>query len=82
MQVNQGSVVMKKLNSAWRVFATGASFTLFGLGGLLFGLMAFPPLLLISDRERRRRIARRGIARMFRFFIEFMRVFGVLSCKN
>ena len=60
MQVNQGSIVMKKLNLAWRVFATGASFTLFGLGGLLFGLMAFPPLLLISDRERRRRIARRG----------------------
>ena len=78
-QVNQASIVMKKLNFAWRIFATGASFTLFGLGGLLFGLVAFPPLLLISDRERRRRIARRAIARMFRFFIEFMRVFGVLS---
>ena len=68
-----------RLNAVWRLFATGASFTLFGLGGLLFGVLAFPPLLLITDRMLRRRIARRAIQKMFRFFIEFMRIFGVLS---
>ena len=65
--MNQDSGVMTKINFAWRLFATGASFTVFGLGGLLFGLVAFPPLLLITDQVKRRRIARRAIARMFRF---------------
>ena len=56
-----------------RLAWTGLSFTLFGLGALLFGLLYFPLLmLLVRDRQRRQDIARRSVSRLFRFFIGFM----------
>ena len=73
---------MKSLNDYWRLFATGMSFTLFGVGGLLFALLIFPPFLLIPNVERRKKWSRRAIQVMFRFFIEFMRTFGVLSYEH
>lgn len=68
------------LNHGWRVLATGASFAVFGIGGLLLGVVVFPVLrLLVRDRQRCRQLSRRLVQRSFRWHVEFMRVTGVLS---
>jgi 1-acyl-sn-glycerol-3-phosphate acyltransferase len=68
------------LNHAWRVVATGASFAVFGVGGLLLRVLAFPALQgCVRDPLRQRRIARRWVQRSFAVFIELMRRLGVLT---
>ena len=58
---------------AWRLTGTAASFILFGLGGLVLGLVVFPLLsLVVWNRQRRSRIARRILQAGFRFYIGFM----------
>ncbi len=69
-----------RVNRAWRVIGTGLSFVSFGLGGVLLWLLVFPALnLLVRERQRKGVLARRVIAWTFRYFIEWMRVLGVLS---
>ncbi len=70
----------RRLNWAWRLLATGASFSLFGIGGLVLGLLVFPPIYLVSgspDAARRR--SRRMVHLSFRLFIGFMHRTGVLT---
>jgi 1-acyl-sn-glycerol-3-phosphate acyltransferase len=63
----------------WRVFATGLSFALFGLGGLLLRVLVFPALsLLVWKRTARVRAARTVVRLTFRLFIGIMRALGVL----
>jgi len=65
---------------AWRLLATGLSFALFGLGGLLLWALVFPlQRLLGGDAQIRQRRARLTVHRSFRLFILFMRVTGVLT---
>lgn len=69
----------KALDHAWRVFATGFSFFVFGLAGLVLGLVVFPLLgVLVRPRETRTRIARETISWTFRRFIGLMRGLGLL----
>ena len=43
----------------WRILATGFSFAVFGMGGLLLQVLVFPVLnLLVRQPERRVRAAR------------------------
>lgn len=64
----------------WRLIFTAISFTLFGLGGLFLRLVCFPLIsLYYSDILKRRHSARALISRSFRFFVNFMRVTGVLT---
>ena len=65
-------------NRWWRVAATGLSFALFGIGGLLLGLVVFP-LLLVAIRHQRRRaaVARTVIHHLFRAFVAMMCLLGV-----
>jgi 1-acyl-sn-glycerol-3-phosphate acyltransferase len=64
----------------WRVFATGLCFLSFGLGGLLLGLLVFPPMrALILPPLMRSTVARRVIQWSFRVFIAMMQCLGVLS---
>src|SRR5690349_3918929 len=67
------------IGRGWRVLATGTSFALFGIGGLLLRVLAFP-LLALCIRERTRRVrAARGLIRLsFRAFVGIMRLLGVL----
>jgi 1-acyl-sn-glycerol-3-phosphate acyltransferase len=62
----------------WRIVATGSAFALFGLGGLVFAVVAFPILRLSSGsplaRERR---AQRVIHRCFRAFMAYMQFVGL-----
>ncbi len=63
----------------WRVFATGLSFALFGIGGMLLRIVVFPSLsLFVRAPAARRRAAREAVRLSFRAFVGIMRTLGVL----
>jgi 1-acyl-sn-glycerol-3-phosphate acyltransferase len=62
----------------WRMFATGLSFALFGLGGLLLRALVFPVLSLGLAPARRAAAARAVVRLAFRAFVGVMRWLGVL----
>lgn len=66
----------------WRLFATGAAFALFGVGGLLLRAVVFPSQRLLpgSARDRRRR-ARASLNWTLRVFIRFMVRTGILTVE-
>ncbi|MCX4025417.1 1-acyl-sn-glycerol-3-phosphate acyltransferase [Endozoicomonas sp. SM1973] len=71
---------MKKLYLIWRVLATGFSFLLFGLGGFLLALLAFPLINLVwRDQWQRRYRAQRLISCSFRFYLKVLDYLGVMS---
>ncbi|MFK2929327.1 lysophospholipid acyltransferase family protein [Dyella agri] len=58
---------------AWRLIATGASFVLFGLGGLVLRVLVLPLLgCLPGDTLVRRRRARDAISKAFWLHVQFM----------
>lgn len=64
----------------WRIFATGASFSLFGMGGLVLGVFVFPAMLLLPGGPDRRRARMRGLVqRALRLFVRFITGMGVIS---
>lgn len=68
----------RRLNHIWRLFGTGVSFALFGLGGLVFGLLVFPLLRLFTPNpETRQRRARGMLGALFRTFLWIMETLGV-----
>jgi 1-acyl-sn-glycerol-3-phosphate acyltransferase len=72
----------RKLNRAWRIFATGFVFVLFGVGALVLSLTMFPILRLSTwhaDTARRR--IQRGMQLTFRAYMEVMRVLGILTYR-
>ncbi|HCY61272.1 MAG TPA: 1-acyl-sn-glycerol-3-phosphate acyltransferase [Oxalobacteraceae bacterium] len=70
---------LEQIDRYWRVLATGLSFAIFGIGGLLLRVAIFPLInLLFREQHQRTRVARNIIRLAFRAFIEFMRVMGVL----
>lgn len=57
----------------WRIFVTGTCFTLFGIGGLILGLLVFPVLMALPGGPASRRIrARSLVQRAFRLFVATM----------
>lgn len=72
--------LLKFLEHVWRLIATTLSFVVFGIGGLIMGVMVFPLLFVfIRDRERRKFIARRLVGKAFGSFWEMMRVMRILD---
>lgn len=68
-----------RLERLCRIFTTGLSFAVFGIGGLVLRIAVFPLLnIFIWERQMQIRMAREVIRLSFRGFIEFMRVLGVL----
>jgi 1-acyl-sn-glycerol-3-phosphate acyltransferase len=64
----------------WRLFATGMSFMLFGVGGVLLYLLVFPVLWMLPGcRLARRRRMRAAISRAFDLHVQFMYRSGVLT---
>jgi 1-acyl-sn-glycerol-3-phosphate acyltransferase len=62
------------------MFATGISFVLFGVGGLILGFLVFPAVSLISQsKEIETRRCRQMVQLSFRAFVWFMTSFGVLT---
>lgn len=76
--------MISQINYAWRLVATALSFSFFSLGGLLLSLLAFPPMLLIRDRKKRKKLARWVIHKSFQLFMRFMETVGImrLSVEN
>ena len=71
---------MRWLNYLWRLFATGLSFGLFGIGGLLLTIFVFPLITIVSrDHNLRKKRARNVIHRSFKLFIGMMGVFGMFD---
>jgi 1-acyl-sn-glycerol-3-phosphate acyltransferase len=70
----------RSINHAWRVFATGFVFVLFGLGALFISLTMFPALRLSTLRAdvARRRI-QRAMQHTFHVYIEIMRLLGIMT---
>lgn len=69
----------KRFSLFWRVFATGLSYAVFGIGALLLRLVVFPLLhLLVWHRARRVLLSRQLIRVSFRLYIDLMRAMGVL----
>jgi 1-acyl-sn-glycerol-3-phosphate acyltransferase len=68
------------INRAWRLFGTGLSFTVFGVGGLLLAVLVFPAISVFSrDEETRTRRARRMVNRSYRSFLWMMHGLGVFD---
>lgn len=63
----------------WRMFATGLSFAVFGLGGLVLRLLLFPLLNLAVWRKKKRTAAARAVIQQaFLGFVGLMNLLGVL----
>lgn len=74
--------LLKFLEHAWRLFATALSFSVFGFGGLIMGLLIFPLMFVfVRDQKRRKFVARRLISRAFGAFWGMMNVLRVLDYK-
>ncbi|MEO9080020.1 MAG: lysophospholipid acyltransferase family protein [Rhodanobacter sp.] len=57
----------------WRLFATGASFAVFGIGGLVLRVLILPMFALLpGGPTARRRRARAAISRAFHWHVQFM----------
>lgn len=68
-----------QLSLYWRVLATGFSFLIFGIGGLLLWLVVFPLLnLFVWQKQKRISLARTVIRLAFRAFVGLMQALGVL----
>jgi len=71
--------MLDTLGRYWRVLATGFSFLMFGIGGLLLRAIVFPLLsLMVRERALRITLARTIIRLTFRAFVGLMRGVGVL----
>ncbi|MEX2497162.1 MAG: lysophospholipid acyltransferase family protein [Woeseia sp.] len=71
---------MKYLDYFRRLFATALSFAVFGVAGLVMGLVLFPFLFVfIHDDVARQVVARRLIGRAFGAFVWMMKCLGVLT---
>ncbi len=71
---------VNSVNKLWRIFATGLSFSVFGLGGIILPLVALPILYLLpGDRRRRETRAKLLVHYSFRAFMELMRFLGIMT---
>ena len=66
----------------WRLLATGFSFLVFGIGGLLLTLTVVPMSWLIADQSRRERWMKYVVHRCFRFFTAMMENLGALTVET
>ena len=70
----------KFLDSSWRLFATGFSFLVFGLGGLVTSLIIFPLIFIfVRDLQSRQLLARKYVGGAFSIFIALMKGLGGMS---
>ena len=69
----------RRIGRVWRFVGTAISFAVFGLCGLLIGILFFPLLsLLVRNAGKKARIGRAVIGRAMGLFVEIMRGLGVL----
>ncbi|USD38997.1 MULTISPECIES: 1-acyl-sn-glycerol-3-phosphate acyltransferase [Ferrimonas] len=70
--------MIRALYHGYRILATGLSFAVFGLGGLIAGIGLFPLLSLLPGAPaQKQRRAQRCVHWLFRFFVRFMELLWV-----
>jgi 1-acyl-sn-glycerol-3-phosphate acyltransferase len=75
--------MLRRIDHYWRLFGTGFSFSLFGIGGLFLGLILFPCVhLLSSGRMVAERRCQYLVHLSFGRFIWLMKSLGVLSYET
>ena len=68
------------INRGWRLFGTGLSFAVFGIGALVLVILVFPAIFLFSrDARTRTRRSRSAVNRSFRLFLWMMHALGVFD---
>jgi 1-acyl-sn-glycerol-3-phosphate acyltransferase len=72
--------IIRKLSYGWRLFATGLSFFIFAMGGVLLWLLVFPVLSVLPG-NRLQRISRgqRVVHNSFYAFIGLMHRIGIMT---
>jgi 1-acyl-sn-glycerol-3-phosphate acyltransferase len=70
-------MMLRRINSYWRIFGTGLSFTFFGIGGLLLTVVVFPIVGIFErDALARQRTVQAIIQRTFKLFLWMIRGIG------
>lgn len=69
------------MNRYWRIFATGLSFAIFGIGGVLLTVFLFPVLVFTKDCPMRRRRGKKLLKIAFQSFLWGMQSLGVMDLK-
>lgn len=72
--------MIKRLDYCWRLFATGLSFSVFGVGGFLLWVLVFPLLnVMPASLCRRRQRAQKCVHYSFYVFIGLMHRMGIMT---
>jgi 1-acyl-sn-glycerol-3-phosphate acyltransferase len=71
---------MQNLDHYWRLFGTTLGFVVFGLAGLIMGLILFPLMFVfVPDRDIRKIKARKMIGKAFGAFVWMIKSLGVID---
>ena len=74
--------MIKQFNYMWRLFASYISFFVFGLCGILLGLVILPlTFIFIRNHDRRKNIARSTIGFAFRWFTRLVKALGIIDFR-
>jgi len=74
--------MIKQFNHMWRLFGTCLSFSVFGIVGILLGMLVLPlTFVFVRDRQKRRKISRSAIGMAFHWFARLMKALGVLDYR-
>ena len=74
--------MIKQVNHLWRLFGTCLSFSVFGIVGVLLGLVILPLVfLVVRNPLKRKKIARSTIGFAFDWFAKLMKGLGVLDYR-
>lgn len=69
----------RRIDFAWRFFATGTSFAVFGIAGALFSVLVFPLACVWPYRASRQRVVTRVIHLFFRTLVSVLQRIGVME---
>lgn len=72
---------MSALNHGWRLFATGMSFVVFGISGMLFSIVAYPLSYLWPHAASRQRAVTTVIHYFFRALVAALQWTGVMELE-
>lgn len=72
--------MLEVINRAWRIVATGFCFSVFGLGGIVLGVVVCPvAMLFVRGAARQQQLSQTIIHFCFRGFVGLMNWVGVIS---
>ncbi|RZA08741.1 MAG: 1-acyl-sn-glycerol-3-phosphate acyltransferase [Moraxellaceae bacterium] len=70
---------LRKLNYYWRVLATGLSFAIFCVGGIVLAAMSVYVLITHKNRADRSLFMRKWLSRIFRVYLRLLRKLGLIT---